>query len=65
LAPASRPQIRHHLIAETGIGQIMIGTDYPFPWKHGADRPHHADPGPQREDRIAILGGTAKLLGIN
>ena len=21
-----------HLIAETGPGQVVIGTDYPFPW---------------------------------
>jgi hypothetical protein len=21
-----------HLIAETGVGQVVLGTDYPFPW---------------------------------
>ena len=26
------PEALRHLIAETGPGQIMIGTDYPFPW---------------------------------
>ena len=26
------PEALRHLIAESGPGQIMIGTDYPFPW---------------------------------
>ena len=32
-----------YLIAETGPGQIMIGTDYPFPDQHrGRPCPEHA-----------------------
>jgi aminocarboxymuconate-semialdehyde decarboxylase len=42
------PEGMRHLIAETGVGQIMIGTDYPFPLEQGAGRPRPVDPGPQR-----------------
>ncbi len=37
-----------HLIAEAGIGQIMIGTDYPFPWNKVPGGSRHVHPGPQR-----------------
>ena len=54
-----------HLAAEVGVGHVMMGTDYPFPW---ADAPvDHVlkTPGFSDADRIAILGGTAcALLGI-
>jgi len=55
-----------HLIAESGPGQIMIGTDYPFPWTSTEiDLVLHM-PDLSDDDRIAILGGTAaKLLGID
>jgi len=26
------PEGLRHLIAETGVGKVVIGTDYPFPW---------------------------------
>ena len=60
------PEALHHLIAETGSGQIMMGTDYPFPWTNTEvdlilDTPDLSD-----DERIAILGGTAaRLLGLN
>src|SRR5215510_6293440 len=54
-----------HLIAETGVGQIMIGTDYPFPWNRVPVDHIMSIPGLSDDDKIAILGGTAaKLLGI-
>jgi aminocarboxymuconate-semialdehyde decarboxylase len=54
-----------HLIAETGAGQIMIGTDYPFPWTSTEVDLVLSTPGLNDEERIAILGGTAaRLLGI-
>ncbi|MBM2812486.1 MAG: aminocarboxymuconate-semialdehyde decarboxylase [Chloroflexi bacterium] len=55
-----------HLAAETGPGQIMLGTDTPYPWTDmGVD--HILDaPGFTDEERIAMLSGTAcRLLGIN
>ena len=60
------PEALRHLIAESGPGQIMIGTDYPFPWTSTEidlvlNLPELSD-----DDRIAILGGTAaRLLGID
>ena len=54
-----------HLIVETGVGQIMIGTDYPFPWNKVPVDHVMSTPGLSDDDKIAILGGTAaKLLGI-
>jgi aminocarboxymuconate-semialdehyde decarboxylase len=54
-----------HLIAETGPGQVVIGTDYPFPWNRVPIDHILSTPGLSDDDRIAILGGTAaRLLGI-
>jgi aminocarboxymuconate-semialdehyde decarboxylase len=54
-----------HLIAETGPGQIMIGTDYPFPWTSTEVDLVLNTPGLTDDQRVAILGGTAaRLLGI-
>jgi aminocarboxymuconate-semialdehyde decarboxylase len=59
------PEALRHLIAETGVGQVMIGTDYPFPWTSTEVDLVLATPGLTDEQRIAILGGTAqKLMGI-
>ncbi|MEJ0070091.1 MAG: amidohydrolase family protein [Pseudomonadota bacterium] len=54
-----------HLIAETGSSQILMGTDYPFPWT-STSVDHILDtPGLSDAERVAILGGTAaRLLGI-
>jgi aminocarboxymuconate-semialdehyde decarboxylase len=54
-----------HLVAEVGAGQIVMGTDYPFPWtKTAVDHILNASE-LSSADRVAILGETAaKLLGI-
>ena len=59
------PEGLRHLVAECGASQIMIGTDYPFPWSTTTvDHVLHT-PGLSDNDKRAILGGTAaKLLGI-
>ena len=60
------PEALRHLIAETGPGQIMIGTDYPFPWTSTEIDLVLNTPGLSDDERVAILGGTAsKLLGIS
>jgi aminocarboxymuconate-semialdehyde decarboxylase len=54
-----------HLIAQCGSSQIMIGTDYPYPWTTTAVDHILNTPGLKDAERQAILGGTAsKLLGI-
>jgi aminocarboxymuconate-semialdehyde decarboxylase len=59
------PEGLRHMVAECGASQIMIGTDYPFPWStttvdHVLNTPGLSDP-----DKRAILGGTAaKLLKV-
>ncbi|HKC44600.1 MAG TPA: amidohydrolase family protein, partial [Burkholderiales bacterium] len=59
------PEGVHHLVAEVGASQLMIGTDYPYPWTKTAVDLVLATPGLSDADRAAILGGTAaRLLGI-
>ncbi|MFM9940830.1 MAG: amidohydrolase family protein [Hyphomicrobiaceae bacterium] len=61
-----RPEGVRHLAAEVGVSQLMIGTDYPYPWTATAVELILETPGLSDADRIAILGGTAeKLLRIS
>ena len=54
-----------HLAAEVGVGQLMLGTDHPYPWQPASvDHILQAE-GFSDEDRVAMLGDTAcRLLGI-
>jgi aminocarboxymuconate-semialdehyde decarboxylase len=59
------PEALRHLIAESGPGQIMLGTDHPFPWTDSEVELVMSTPDLTDDQRIAILGGTAqRLLGI-
>jgi aminocarboxymuconate-semialdehyde decarboxylase len=59
------PEALRHLVAETGASQIVMGTDYPFPWTKTAVDHILGTPGLSDADRVAILGETAaKLLAI-
>jgi aminocarboxymuconate-semialdehyde decarboxylase len=59
------PEALRHLVAETSPGQIMMGTDYPYPWTSTSVDHILETPGLSDADRIAMLGGTAaRLLGI-
>jgi aminocarboxymuconate-semialdehyde decarboxylase len=54
-----------HLIAEVGASQIVMGTDYPFPWTKTAVDHILTTPGLSDAERAAILGETAaNLLAI-
>ena len=54
-----------HLAAEVGVSQLVVGTDFPYPWTKTAVDLILATPGLSEVDKAAILGGTAmKLLGI-
>ncbi|HUK60360.1 MAG TPA: amidohydrolase family protein [Stellaceae bacterium] len=59
------PEALRHLVAETGSSQIVMGTDYPYPWTSTSVDHILSTPGLTDEERVAILGGTAlRLLGI-
>jgi aminocarboxymuconate-semialdehyde decarboxylase len=54
-----------HLAAEVGASQLVVGTDFPYPWTTTQIDLILQTPGLSDADRVAILGGTAaKLLGI-
>jgi len=59
------PEGLRHLIAEVGAGQIVMGTDYPYPWTKTAVDHILGTPGLSDAERAAMLGETAAgLLGI-
>ena len=59
------PEGLRHLVAEVGASQIVLGTDYPFPWTKTAVDHILGTPWLSDEERIAILGGNAeKLLAV-
>ena len=59
------PEGVRHLAAEAGPGQLMVGTDFPYPWTTTAVDHILTTPGLSDADKVAMLGGTAmKLLGI-
>ena len=51
-----------HLAAEVGSSQVVLGTDYPFPWTKTAVDHILSTPGLSEAERIAILGETAERL---
>jgi aminocarboxymuconate-semialdehyde decarboxylase len=60
------PEALRHLAANVGSSQIVMGTDYPYPWDDKTVDHIMNTPGFSDEEKIAMLGGTAaKLLGIS
>jgi aminocarboxymuconate-semialdehyde decarboxylase len=54
-----------HLAAEVGTSQLVVGTDYPYPWTKTAVDHVLTTPGLSSADKAAILSGNAaRLLGI-
>jgi len=54
-----------HLAAEVGTSQLVVGTDYPYPWTKTAVDHVLAAPGFSDADKAAVLqGNAAKLLRI-
>jgi aminocarboxymuconate-semialdehyde decarboxylase len=59
------PEALRHLAAEAGPGQVVMGTDYPFPWTSTSVDHILGTPELSDADKVAMLGGTAMaLLGI-
>ncbi|HVY14078.1 MAG TPA: amidohydrolase family protein [Rhodopila sp.] len=59
------PEALRHLAAQVGPSQIMLGSDYPYPWElHPVDA-IMATTSLSEKDRAAILGGNAaRVMGI-
>jgi len=59
------PEALRHLAAQVGAGQIVLGSDHPFPWEqHPVDHVLATNTLSDAQ-KAAILGGTAaRLLGI-
>ena len=59
------PEALRHLVANVGSSQIMLGTDYPYPWEDNPVDHIMSTPGLSDDEKIAMLGDTAaKLLRI-
>jgi aminocarboxymuconate-semialdehyde decarboxylase len=56
------PEALRHLAVEMGPGQIVMGTDYPFPWTSTSVDHILSTPGLSDADKVAMLGGTARAL---
>ena len=59
------PEALRHLVAQVGASQVMLGSDFPYPWElHPLDMVL-ATKSLSQEETVAILGGNAtRLLGL-
>src|SRR3954466_6856400 len=59
------PEAIRHLAAQVGASQIVLGSDYPYPWEMKPVDHIFACDSLSDEQKVAVLGGTAaKLLNI-
>ncbi|MBR0896537.1 amidohydrolase family protein [Bradyrhizobium tropiciagri] len=59
------PEAIRHLAAQVGAGQIVLGSDYPYPWQLAPVDHIFACASLSDDDKANILGRTAaKLLGV-
>lgn len=59
------PEALRHLIAQVGASQVVLGSDYPYPWELHPVDPIFATPSLSNDERADILGRTAaKILNI-
>lgn len=59
------PEALRHLAAQVGAGQIVLGSDYPFPWQLAPVDHVFASDSLSDDDKADILGRTAaKLFGM-
>ena len=59
------PEALRHLAAQVGVSQLMLGSDYPYPWEmHPVDHVLRTNT-LNDQQKLAILGGNAaRILGI-
>src|ERR1700722_15282981 len=59
------PEAIRHLVAQVGAGQIVLGSDYPYPWEMHPVDPILATASLSDNEKADILGRTAaKLLNV-
>jgi aminocarboxymuconate-semialdehyde decarboxylase len=59
------PEALRHLVAVVGSGQVMLGTDCPYPWEvHPVDRIFETKTLTPREQEEILGGNAARLLGL-
>jgi aminocarboxymuconate-semialdehyde decarboxylase len=59
------PEAIRHLVAQVGASQIVLGSDYPYPWEMHPVDPILATTSLSDDEKADILGRTAvKLFGI-
>ena len=59
------PEAIRHLVAQVGVGQIVLGSDYPYPWQLQPVDHIFASASLSDDDKADILGRTAaKLLNF-
>ncbi|MEO7403568.1 MAG: amidohydrolase family protein [Burkholderiales bacterium] len=51
-----------HLVAQVGVGQVVIGTDHPIPWAEFPVDHVMSTTALSMNERAAILGGNAAKL---
>jgi aminocarboxymuconate-semialdehyde decarboxylase len=56
------PEAIRHLVTQVGAGQIVLGSDYPYPWQLQPVDHIFASASLSDEDRASILGRTAAKL---
>src|ERR1700744_4983147 len=56
------PEAIRHLVAQVGASQIMLGTDYPYPWEMDPGDPILATTSLSDDDKADILGRNAAKL---
>jgi aminocarboxymuconate-semialdehyde decarboxylase len=60
------PEAIRHLAAQVGASQIVLGSDYPYPWQLKPVDHIFACDSLSDDQKVAVLGGTAaKLFNIN
>ena len=59
------PEALRHLVAQVGVGQVVLGSDYPFPWQLQPVDHIFASTSLSDDDKADILGRTAaRMMGM-
>jgi predicted TIM-barrel fold metal-dependent hydrolase len=56
------PEAIRHLVAQVGASQVMLGSDYPFPWQLNPVDHIFASTSLSDDEKADILGRTAAEL---